>query len=87
MGETIPDFHNMELRLRQLREAVSADKAGRVASVKDILAELERDADEMCLAERLYRMPLFLSTVIMWSSALEEQHDAQSAKETYDNAK
>lgn len=55
LGETIPDFHNMELRLRQLREAVSADKAGRVASVKDILAELERDADEMCLAERLYR--------------------------------
>ena len=55
LGETIPDFHNMELRLRQLREAVSADKAGRVASVKDMIAELESYADEMCLAERLYR--------------------------------
>lgn len=31
LAETIPDFHNMELRLRQLREAVAADKAGRVA--------------------------------------------------------
>lgn len=30
LGETIPDFHNMELRARQLREAVAADKAGRL---------------------------------------------------------
>lgn len=28
LGETIPDFHNMELRLRQLVEAVREDKAG-----------------------------------------------------------
>ncbi|MFC2448549.1 MAG: phosphotransferase enzyme family protein [Prevotella denticola] len=54
LGETIPDFHNMELRLRQLQEAVKADKMGRVASVRDILGELECSADEMCLAERLY---------------------------------
>ena len=27
------------------------------------------------------------SSTSMWTSALEEQHDAQSAKETYDNAK
>ena len=26
LGETIPNFHNMELRLMQLREAVEADK-------------------------------------------------------------
>ena len=30
LGETIPDFHNMEFRLKQLRDAVAADAAGRV---------------------------------------------------------
>ena len=55
LGETIPDFHNMELRMRQLREAVANDAAGRLDEVRDIVDELERDADEMCQAERLYR--------------------------------
>ena len=55
LGETIPDFHNMELRMQQLREAVENDAAGRLAEVQDIVEELERDADEMCQAERLYR--------------------------------
>ena len=55
LGETIPDFHNMELRMRQLREAVQNDAAGRHNEVRDIVVELERDADEMCQAERLYR--------------------------------
>ena len=55
LGETIPDFHNMELRMRQLREAVQNDAAGRLVEVRDIVDELERDADEMCQAERLYR--------------------------------
>ena len=58
LGETIPDFHNMELRLRQLRDAVDADAAGRVATVKDELALIEQYADEMCQAERLYRQGL-----------------------------
>ena len=58
LGETIPDFHNMELRLRQLRDAVDADAAGRVATVKDELALIEQFADEMCQAERLYRQGL-----------------------------
>ncbi len=53
--ETIPDFHNMELRLRQLREAVAADPKGRVKEVQPLLDELEARADEMCKAERLYR--------------------------------
>ena len=53
--ETIPDFHNMELRLRQLREAVRADAAGRVGEVSHYLEEIERRADEMCRAERLHR--------------------------------
>ena len=55
LGETIPDFHNMELRLRQLREAVTNDAAHRVGTVADELALIEKHADEMCLAERLHR--------------------------------
>lgn len=53
--ETIPDFHNMELRLSQLREAVAVDKAGRLGEVRDIVESIERRADEMTLAERLHR--------------------------------
>jgi Ser/Thr protein kinase RdoA (MazF antagonist) len=55
LEETIPNFHNMEFRLGQLREAVAADAAGRVATVKYYIDELERRADDMCLGERLYR--------------------------------
>ena len=55
LGETIPDFHNMEFRLKQLREAVAENKAGRVEEVRYYLDELEKRADEMCKAERLYR--------------------------------
>lgn len=53
--ETIPDFHNMELRLRQLREAVAADPAGRLKEVETLVGRIEAVADEMCLAERLHR--------------------------------
>ena len=31
LGETIKDFHNMEFRMQQLREAVAENKAGRLA--------------------------------------------------------
>ena len=55
LGETIPDFHNMEFRLKQLRDAVAADAAGRVQEVQYFLDEIEKRADEMCKAERLYR--------------------------------
>lgn len=55
LGETIPDFHNMEFRLKQLRDAVSTDVAGRVKDVQYYLDEIERRAEEMCKAERLYR--------------------------------
>ena len=57
LGETIPDFHNMELRARQLREAVEADAVGRMAEpeVKAILADLLPYEEEMCKAERLHR--------------------------------
>ena len=55
LGETIPDFHNMEFRLQQLREAVATNAAGRLEEVKYYLDEIEKRADEMCKAERLYR--------------------------------
>ena len=55
LGETIPDFHNMEFRLKQLRDAVAVDAAGRVAEVRRYIDEIERRADAMCLAERLHR--------------------------------
>ncbi len=55
LGETIPDFHNMELRARQLQEAIEQDRAGRVKGVTDIIADLQKDMHEMCKAERLYR--------------------------------
>ena len=57
LGETIPDFHNMELRARQLHEAVNADAAGRMADpeVQAILADLLPYEEQMCKAERMYR--------------------------------
>lgn len=55
LGETIPDFHNMELRRDQLRQAVRDDRAGRVAGVKEFIDALEQYSDEMCLGERLFR--------------------------------
>ena len=55
LGETIPDFHNMELRIRQLRDAVSRDAAGRLSSVAEELELIWRYADDMCLAEQLHR--------------------------------
>jgi len=55
LEESIPDFHNMEFRLHQLREAVAADRVGRVKEVAPLIEELEHRADAMCMAERLYR--------------------------------
>ena len=58
LGESIPDFHNMELRIRQLREAVQENKAGRLEKVQSIVDDIEKDAEEMCKAEELYRQGL-----------------------------
>ena len=55
LGEIIPDFHNMEFRMKQLREAVATNAAGRLSEVQDIVDAIEKDADEMCSAERLFR--------------------------------
>lgn len=55
LGETIPNFHNMEFRIKQLHDAVKLDPAGRLEKVCPIVEEIEKDADEMCRAECLYR--------------------------------
>ena len=55
LGETIPNFHNMEFRLQQLRDAVATNAAGRLDEVQYFIDEIEKRAEEMCKAERLYR--------------------------------
>lgn len=55
LEETIPNFHNMEFRLKQLRDAVEANPAGRMEEVKDLVDEIEKDSYDMCVAERYYR--------------------------------
>lgn len=55
LEETIPDFHNMEFRMKQLHDAVDANAAGRLDKVRDLVAEIEKDAYDMCCAERYYR--------------------------------
>ncbi|KAA6345089.1 N-acetylhexosamine 1-kinase [termite gut metagenome] len=55
LGDTIPNFHNMEFRLKQLREAVRDNIAGRLSEVQYYVDEIEQRAGEMCKAERLHR--------------------------------
>ena len=57
LGEVIPDFHNMEFRMKQLREVIEKDPAGRVGedAVKQLLDLIGKDAEEMCKAERMGR--------------------------------
>lgn len=57
LGETIPDFHNMELRARQLEEAMAADAVGRASEteVQEIYAQMKENMEEMCKAERMHR--------------------------------
>ena len=49
LGETIPNFHNMEFRLQQFHEAVAADPVGRVAEVKELIEEIEKRA--LCVGQ------------------------------------
>lgn len=55
LTESIPDFHNMEFRLRQLKEAVEADPKGRASHVKDLLEGIEARGMWMCQPERMHR--------------------------------
>ena len=57
LGEVIPDFHNMEFRMKQLREVIGKNPAGRVGedAVMQLLDLIGKDAEEMCKAERMGR--------------------------------
>ena len=55
LGEIIPDFHNIEFRLKQLREAVAEDRVGRVKEVQCYLDEIFKREEKMTLGERLFR--------------------------------
>ncbi|MCQ2205777.1 MAG: aminoglycoside phosphotransferase family protein [Bacteroidaceae bacterium] len=57
LGEPIKDFHNIEWRLQQLKDAVAANPVGRAdePEVKEILAEVWKRAEEMAKGERLHR--------------------------------
>lgn len=56
LGETIPDFHNMEFRLKQFRDAVKQNTAGRLQDVSELVNEIEKRANEMCQCQDLYRV-------------------------------
>ncbi len=55
IGEIIPDFHNIEFRLKQLRDAVAEDRVGRVKEVQHYLDEIFKREEKMTLGERLFR--------------------------------
>lgn len=55
LTESIPDFHNMEHRLRQLDEALESDPMGRATEVAGLIEEINRRRDWMCEPERMHR--------------------------------
>ena len=55
LEETIPNFHNMEFRIEELKEAIKNDNKGRVKEVQHYIDEIYKRAEEMCKAERLHR--------------------------------
>ena len=57
IGEIIPDFHNIEFRLKQMEDAVAEDRVGqmREVEVQNFVDKVREAADRMCLGERLYR--------------------------------
>ena len=57
IGEIIPDFHNIEFRLKQLDDTIVDDKAGRMKDpeVQDYVKKIKAVAGRMCLGEQLYR--------------------------------
>jgi Ser/Thr protein kinase RdoA (MazF antagonist) len=54
LGETIPNFHNMEFRLQQFHDALETNIAGRLESVTELVDEIEKRAEAMCIQEKLY---------------------------------
>lgn len=55
LTESIPDFHNMEFRLRQLDEAISEDRVRRLPEVTELIEEIDKRRDWMCQPENMHR--------------------------------
>lgn len=55
LGETIPHFHDMELRAKQLADAVSEDRVGRLFDVSDEVSFIDSISNDMCRGEQLFR--------------------------------
>ena len=57
IGEIIPNFHNIEFRLKQMEDAIAEDRVGmmREEEVQNLVYRIRSVADDMCLGERLYR--------------------------------
>ena len=55
LGETIPRFHDMELRAEQLQEAIENNYAGRLHLVKEELKTINSMTSSMCKAEQMHR--------------------------------
>lgn len=53
LEETIPDFHNLGFRLKQLRDAMAENRADRLQWVSELTDYLLGRSDEMLLAEQL----------------------------------
>ena len=54
LAETIPDFHNVPFRIRQLKDAVQNGDKTRIEETQDLIAALLEREEEMTLAERLH---------------------------------
>jgi len=55
LGETIPNFHNMEFRLKQFKEAVDTNVAGRLGETRKLADALLERSETYCIQEQLYR--------------------------------
>lgn len=53
--ESIPHFHDIEFRLKQLHQSISNNLAGRYEKVADLINNIEHQEEEMCRAEVLHR--------------------------------
>ena len=54
LKETIPGFHNMNLRLEQMYQAIKEDRLCRVQDVKHIIEEIEKRVQDYCIQESLF---------------------------------
>lgn len=55
LGEIIPNFHNMEFRLKQFGDAIEANAAGRIGEAQELIDALLERAEIFCIQEKLYR--------------------------------